>query len=80
MRIYETEKHAPCRVAALNGAPEIVERLEEMGLSKGRSLSFIRQIPFGGPFIVQAGTSFIALRVEEAECIDVDLLPVAGRA
>lgn len=73
MRIYQFEPHAPCRVTALSGAPEIVERLEEMGLSKGRTLCLIRRIPFGGPFIVQAGSSFIALRADEADCLEVEL-------
>lgn len=77
MRIYEVEAHAPCRVIALSGAPEIVERLEEMGLSKGRSLNLVRRIPFGGPYIVQAGSSFIALRADEAECLDVELVGAA---
>lgn len=47
----------------------ILERMHEMGLRVGVQVKFIRQAPFGGPYLFQASTTLIALREEELACL-----------
>lgn len=72
MRLIDMKNSSSGQIVAIHGESSFVERLEEMGLSLGRSLIFVQRIPFGGPYIVRAGSSFIALRDDEAEFIEVE--------
>jgi ferrous iron transport protein A len=47
------------------------DRLHEMGFRVGSLISIIGRAPFRGPLLVRYKTSFLALRVEEASCIEV---------
>ena len=47
------------------------ERLHEMGLRVGSKISMIGRAPFRGPLLIRFNTSFLALRSEEAACIEV---------
>ncbi|WII70926.1 FeoA family protein [Bdellovibrio sp. 22V] len=47
------------------------ERLHEMGLRVGTTLTILGRAPFGGPLLVRFNTSFLALRNEEAACARV---------
>lgn len=71
MKLHELEPNHEALILSLEGDQEIIERLEEMGMSVGRSVRVLRRMPLGGPFVVQAGTIFIALRENEAECVTV---------
>lgn len=44
------------------------ERLHEMGLRVGTTLTILGRAPFGGPLLIRFNTSFLALRNEEAAC------------
>ena len=46
-------------------------RLNEMGILPGRRVALIHQAPFSGPFAISIGSQTIALRIEEAEQIEV---------
>lgn len=50
------------------GSEAICERLYEMGLHKGQVIKLLGRAPLRGPLLLQFGTSFIALRAEEAQC------------
>ena len=71
MRLIEVKPSLFLKVIGLNGDSVLVDRLEEMGLGIGRTLVLVRKTPLNGPLVVQAGNVFIALRHEEAECIEV---------
>ena len=56
------------------------DRLEAMGLRKGRSVQVLRKAPGGDPFEVRVGsTTEIAIRKSEAALVDItqELLPDA---
>ena len=56
------------------------ERLEAMGLRKGRSVQVLRKAPGGDPYEVRVGsTTEIAIRKSEASLVDItqDPLPDA---
>lgn len=61
-------------IADFTGAPEICERLHEMGLHKGLTIKLLGRAPLWGPLLIQFGTSFIALRAEEAQCTLIQAL------
>ncbi len=65
------EKHPKAEnleILAIQGEKFICERLQEMGLHKGLKISLLGRAPLQGPLLIQFGTSFIALRAEEAAC------------
>lgn len=65
------QKHAQgenLEILEIKGADAICERLHEMGLHKGLKIKLLGRAPLRGPLLIQFGTSFIALRAEEAEC------------
>ncbi len=72
MRLIELGYSNSATVTAIHGDTLSVERLEEMGLSIGRHVVLVRKIPFGGPYVVRAGATFIALRDSEASFIEVE--------
>ncbi|GIL18347.1 MAG: hypothetical protein BroJett040_20980 [Oligoflexia bacterium] len=51
------------------GPAEVLERLQEMGLHCGSRVKLVGQAPFGGPLLFRFGTTVIALRQDEAQCI-----------
>lgn len=56
-------------LASIEGDPQIVERLGELGFLPGETLVFQRRIVFQGPLIVEVRGVPVALRVEEASCL-----------
>ena len=80
MRLIDLGYSNSGTVSAVSGDTLSVERLEEMGLSIGRHIVLVRKIPFGGPFVVLAGSTFIALRASEAEFIEVEPTQVSVEA
>jgi Fe2+ transport system protein FeoA len=55
-------------IFGIQGESSICERLQEMGLHKGLKIKLLGRAPLRGPLLIQFGTSFIALRAEEAAC------------
>lgn len=71
------EKHSQAdnlEILEFKGAPDICERLHEMGLHKGLKIKLLGRAPLRGPLLIQFGTSFIALRAEEAQCTLIQAL------
>ena len=53
------------------------ERLEAMGLRKGRSVQVLRKAPGGDPYEVRVGsTTEIAIRKSEAALVDITQEPL----
>jgi len=71
MNLREIEVGIPAYITGFSGEHNWLERLIEMGLHKGMTVKIMSKAPFGGPLVVQVGTSFLALREEEAACIVV---------
>ena len=55
----------------LKGDLQTCERLYEMGLHKGLKVNLVGRAPFMGPWLIQFGSTTIALRDNEAKCLTV---------
>ena len=60
--------HADLEIIDFQGTAVLCERLHEMGLHRGQKIRFVGRAPLRGPLLIQFGTSFLALRAEEAQC------------
>lgn len=69
-----TSTETQFEITALSGDDILVERLHELGLHQGSVVSVIGRAPFGGPIIIKKSNSFLALRKEEAQCIQIKTL------
>ena len=59
-------------IRELDGAPEFVHRLEEMGLRIGAAVAMVRP---GSPCILAVGNHRFSLRTDEAVAILVEVAP-----
>ena len=50
---------------------QTVERLKELGLSEGLVVIYIGRAPFAGPLLFRLGAMVLALREEEAACLNL---------
>jgi ferrous iron transport protein A len=75
LTLAETALHAPHiidRVVAPAGAEEWTNLLEEIGFLPGETVTIMARGMMGGdPLVVRVGNSTFALRVAEAECVQV---------
>lgn len=56
-------------ITQFQGDQAIVARMQEMGLRIGVQMKFLRQAPFGGPYLFQISTTLLAFRSEELACL-----------
>lgn len=61
-------------VVDFQGDLEIRERIRELGIRQGSTLTFIRRTPFGGPCLFQTSSTLLALREEEMACLTLKSL------
>lgn len=57
------------KVQSFSGDSLTQERLREMGLFPGLEIKALGQAPFAGAYLIQFGSTILALRPEEAQCI-----------
>ena len=62
------------QILDFSGDDVILERLRELGLRKGSEITYVRQAPFGGPYLFQLPTTLLALREEELRCLKFKIL------
>jgi Fe2+ transport system protein FeoA len=62
-----------CRIAALGGAPALVQRLLELGLMEGENLTVVTRAPLGDPIEVESALTRLSLRKAEAAQVQVTL-------
>jgi len=63
------------RIDAIDGAPELVQRLMEFGLLEGEIIQIVGFAPLGDPMELQIGETRLSVRKREAAGIAVTLLP-----
>ena len=69
-----------CRVRALGGDSRIAERLAQMGILPGMEITVTRIGPLGNPLELSVpGGQALALRAEEAEALDCELVSLPLR-
>lgn len=56
-------------VIGMKGDSDIISRLFDLGIYKGVSIEVLGKAPFGGPYLVKAGMTLLALRESEAQCL-----------
>jgi Fe2+ transport system protein FeoA len=61
----------PVLIKDLLGDDLIVTRLFEMGFMPGQKVTIQHRMAFGGPIIVFIQKTSVALRMEEASCIQI---------
>ncbi|RME14819.1 MAG: ferrous iron transport protein A [Bdellovibrio sp.] len=71
MTLVDLSKRQRLIVEAVKGSEELQERLYNLGIKKGQEVEWMRRSPWGGPIIVKIGAGLLALRKEEAECVQV---------
>lgn len=82
MNLSELEVHGSATVVGVRSDGTEVgngfkERLEAMGLRKGRSVQVLRKAPGGDPYEVRVGsTTEIAIRKSEASLVDITQDPL----
>lgn len=73
MTLWELGKSKSATVTKFDASIDnkIVARLNEMGLSTGRSIHCIRRGPLGGPMVMQLGGSVFAIEQDLATSIKI---------
>ncbi|MCB1197037.1 MAG: FeoA family protein [Bdellovibrionota bacterium] len=70
-QLHEQPKHKHLRIVEVLGEPLIVERLLEIGFAPGEEIKVVGQMLWAGPLIIQVRGTTVALRQNEARCIQV---------
>jgi ferrous iron transport protein A len=59
------------QIQSFCGEEKTIERLKELGLHQGLKIVFQSRMPFSGPSLIRFGATVLALRQEEAACLQV---------
>ena len=78
MKLSELKKGDKAVITDSKAKGETGKRLIEMGAVKGTKLKFIRKAPLGDPVEIQIRGFLLALRKQEAEAIEVDVIGHKG--
>jgi len=62
------------RVETISGEPALVQRLMDLGLFEGETVTLVAFAPLGDPLEIQVGYTRLSLRKSEAAAIVVTLL------
>lgn len=62
------------KINGFQGDASLIERLREMGLHPDQKIELIGQAPLGGPKLFRISSTVLALRPQEAECVQVEAL------
>ena len=72
--LNELKPGASARVVSLNGTPSLIQRLAELGLFEGETLTVVALAPLGDPIEVHLGNTRLTLRQQEAASVTVEPL------
>lgn len=76
MKLSETSPHPETVyvVTQVNASKELSKRYSELGIYPNSKIKVLKKIPFSGPIVVELCGTSLALRYEEAECIQIKTL------
>lgn len=60
------------RVRQLVGAPQVQQRLSEMGLTEGSEVRVVRAAPLGDPVQIAVRSYHLSMRRSETTCVVID--------
>jgi ferrous iron transport protein A len=72
MTLVELGSGKRARVTAFNGGPNMIKRLEDLGLLKGKTIEKISNNPFRGPVVVRIDQVELAIGYRMAGRITVE--------
>jgi Fe2+ transport system protein FeoA len=72
-RLADLGPGARCIVVQIDGEPQIVRRLMELGLVPGTPVEFIRRAPLGDPCELRVRGTHLSIRRSEARQVHVEL-------
>lgn len=72
MTLAELESGREARVMAFNGGPNMIRRLENLGLLRGKTIKKISNNPFKGPVVVKINQVELAIGFKMASRITVE--------
>ncbi len=61
-------------LTSIEGNPEFIQRLNEMGFLPGTKFTLLRRAPFGGPVEISYGHTRIAFRPDASVTIHIHVL------
>ena len=64
------------RIEAIRGEGALVERIRELGFVEGEKVSVAQTLWGGGSHIVYIQNASVALRKDEADCIEVEAIRI----
>ena len=71
MRLHEVDIGSTGKVVAVHGDGRGPRRLMEMGLVPGVTVRMVKSAPFGDPIEIRLRGYSLALRISEAEAVEV---------
>ena len=74
MLLSELSKGQKAKVTKLLNPEKLKKRLENVGLTRGATITLIKEAPFGDPIEIGLRDFYMALRKSDAQLIHVELL------
>ncbi len=71
--LLELKKGDQSTLIQFTGDHQLIERLIDMGLHTGAQIEVIGFLPFSGPIIIRWDNTLLALRKEEALCLQLQI-------
>lgn len=73
MRLTHAKKGQTVKIKDLSKAPPLItRRLLDLGIMEGTNIVVINIMPFGGPIMIECNKNRIAIRLVDAEKIEID--------
>jgi ferrous iron transport protein A len=73
MTLSDLNINDKAEIAKIDGDEDKLRRLTELGIHPGRTIQVLQKTPFHGPIVIAVEQTFIALRSEEAQCIQLKM-------
>ncbi len=74
MKLSSLTSGQSARLTKIQGSAEFVERMMEIGICPGVEVVVDRHLPFRGPMVLKYLSTRMALRIQDADNIEVNLL------
>ena len=71
MRLNELQAGQTATISSIRHSGSMLQRLMEMGMAEGQSVTVVRRAPMGDPIEVRLGDFSLSLRLADAALIDV---------
>jgi Fe2+ transport system protein FeoA len=80
MKMSELKSGDKAVVVSVKQGTEVTRRLADMGVTNGAEFKVVRKAPMGDPMEIKIDRFLMALRLEEADRIEVELISRGKKA